>query len=351
MSNSLKFTFLFFSSFVFLLGFSFAPKAGFQLSIDGETQYGSVISAFDKSEEVASKTIIFGGDVMLARDSESKIRELGGDYLFSGIIDLLTDKIVVANFEGVVPEVHTRTPNGEMRFSVASEYLSYLSDAGFTHLSLANNHAFDFGQSGFDNTLLELSKNNFEVFGNPDLVSTSSVSYIELSDKTLAIIAINDVGGGSYLLDMVETVQEAAKNSDLQVAFIHWGDEYKLLHNERQEEVAHTLIDVGVDIVVGSHPHVVQDVELYNHSLIFYSLGNLIFDQYFSDDVKEGLLLEMLLDENTVDLVIYPVETHTRPASPALMTGEVREMFLKELAERSSASLKDQILMGKIKFK
>lgn len=96
--------------------------------------------------------------------------------------------------------------------------------------------------------------------------------------------------------DFNEIIQNAKTKSDVLIVSFHFGDEYKLIHNARQETLAHTAIDFGADMVIGHHPHVMEDIEEYKGKPIVYSLGNFIFDQYFSKDTMRGMLYSARFD-------------------------------------------------------
>ena len=92
------------------------------------------------------------------------------------------------------------------------------------------------------------------------------------------------------------------------VVYTHWGEEY-VPATDFEKRLAHNLIDGGAEIVIGSHPHVVQEHEVYNGKHIYYSLGNLIFDQYWEPAVSHGLMLEIVFDPNGVaSIKEIPVE-------------------------------------------
>ena len=95
-----------------------------------------------------------------------------------------------------------------------------------------------------------------------------------------------------------EIIQNAAKQVDYLIISFHFGKEYKNIHNERQEYLAHKAVDNGAKLVIGHHPHVAQDTEVYKNSFIAYSLGNFIFDQAFSKNTMQGMLLEVKLRRN-----------------------------------------------------
>jgi poly-gamma-glutamate synthesis protein (capsule biosynthesis protein) len=292
--------------------------------------------------------LIFTGDVMLARDVERKSVAYGASYPYTHVTDLLTGDAVIGNFEASVPEIHEPTPSMVMRFSVPPHELAALRDAGFTHVSLANNHADDYGESGYANTVHSLIAAGLVPFGKPYALATSSVSYLDTPAGVVALI-------GVYAVDVLPSGEEiaavtrmASAESDVQIAYVHWGEEYALTHNAAQEWLAHALIDHGVDMVIGHHPHVVEDVALYNGKLIVYSLGNFIFDQYFSADVKAGLVLSVAYDGASLTTTLIPVSTEDSPAAPYVLTGAAREAARNALAERSDPALKRALEAGEL---
>lgn len=299
------------------------------------------------TEEMASANIFFLGDVMLARDVEKRLSVEIPSYAFLDLGFLREATAVVGNFEAAVPEKHEPTPSMVMKFSVPAFLLEVLSEGGVTHLSLANNHALDFGEEGYRHTVNELESRGSQVFGHPVRVDRHSVSYIEAGEKTVAIVGINATYG--ELRDTWRDVfAQASDTSDLQVVFVHWGTEYELSHDQTQEKLARLFVDMGADLVIGHHPHVVQDVERYRDKLIFYSLGNFIFDQYWNDDVSEGLLLELILENNGTYINLLPIESKTTRVRPRLILGNEKREFLDELADRSSENIAEDIRRGRI---
>ena len=95
-----------------------------------------------------------------------------------------------------------------------------------------------------------------------------------------------------------EIIKNASQLVDYLVVSFHFGDEYQTTHNARQEHLAHKAADNGAKIVIGHHPHVIEDTEIYGESYIAYSLGNFIFDQKFSKNTMEGMLLEIKLNRD-----------------------------------------------------
>ncbi|NTU99490.1 CapA family protein, partial [Candidatus Falkowbacteria bacterium] len=144
-------------------------------------------------------------------------------------------------------------------------------------------------------------------------------------------------------------VSEAKKQADFVVVNIHWGVEYKHDFSKKQQTVGHALIDAGADAIIGHHPHVTQGIEVYNNKPIFYSLGNFIFDQYFSKDTQEGFAVGLFVGNGTTTAHLFPLKE--KKAIPELMKGREKEQFLFRLGEWSIGdALKKQVNSGVINF-
>jgi poly-gamma-glutamate synthesis protein (capsule biosynthesis protein) len=301
------------------------------------------------AEEIEKRSVVFVGDIMLARSVERSLLSLPRDHAFLGVKELFKDNVVVGNFEASVPAVHEPTPNFTFKFSVTPQLLPILKEAGVGYLSLANNHALDYGAAGYGNTFAELEGQEVIPFGHPSAISSSSVSYIDMGDKKVAVIGISNLFYKPTPNEWGPIVEEAKSNSDLQVVYVHWGEEYELVHSERDGEFAKELIDAGVDVIVGHHPHVVQDIWRYGDGIVFYSLGNFIFDQYWEDAVLTGLTLELsFIGEKDWQVSLVPVESKSTKLQPREMAGEVREAFLGALSARSDPALAESIRQGVI---
>lgn len=303
----------------------------------------------DMVDNNGQKGIVFIGDIMLARSVERSLLTLPKEYAFLGVKQWFKDKSVIGNFEAAIPVVHEPTPNFTFKFSVTPQLLPILSEAGIKYLSLANNHALDYGTAGYKNTFEELEKQGIIPFGQPSTISDSSVVYIKINNKKVAIIGITNLFGNPSETIWWPIFDEAIKNSDLQVVYIHWGNEYESVHSESQMKLAKQFIDAGIDIIVGHHPHVVQDVWRYGDGLVFYSLGNFIFDQYWEDAVLNGLALDLCPeDENSWQVKLVPVESKSVRLQPHEMADKEKETFLASLATHSDPALADDIKKGTI---
>ena len=107
-------------------------------------------------------------------------------------------------------------------------------------------------------------------------------------------------------------------------------------HPKQQEELAHALIEAGADAVIGNHPHVAQDIEVYEGVPIFYSLGNFVFDQYFSQDVQEGLMLTVSVVDAKLQFTLTPVTSLGTPATPREMEGQQKDDLIARILRTSS---------------
>lgn len=259
-------------------------------------------------------TLAFGGDIMLDRGVKSSVlKNFNGDYsiLFENLEILKDSDIAFANLEGPASN-QGKDQRNLYSFRMDPSVLPALKGAGFSILSVANNHAGDWGASAFIDTLARLKENEIFYMGGginsqeaeqPVIFEKYGIKigYLEFSDKGPDWMKASENLAGLLLASnprFNEIIQNASKQVDYLVVSFHFGEEYQTKHNERQEYLAHKAIDDGAKIIIGTHPHVVEDTEVYKNGFIAYSLGNLIFDQYFSKDTMQGMLLEIKLSRD-----------------------------------------------------
>ncbi len=308
-------------------------------------QYGELSSGF------SSGTLLLTGDIMLGRVVEHVIDENDFEYLFSGISPLIrSHDVVVGNFEASVPEVHTATQPLAMRFSVRTEFMKDLHTTGFDILSLANNHSSDFGISGYKHTLNECTDASLICVGNSFTVSSSSLYVTSVGDVRVGIMFIHTLFNEPSEAELEPFLKALQEKSDVQIAYIHWGEEYQHKHSSSQEAFARMLIDNGFDAIVGHHPHVVQDIEEYQGKPIFYSLGNLIFDQYFNEAVQEGYLLSITPEKEFITYSLVPYTSSITPSQPQLMTDSNGVAFVRKILS-SPFFTEDEIMARTFKVK
>jgi len=198
---------------------------------------------------------------------------------------------------------------------------------------------------GLAQTRKFLNQSDISYVGEPVGCSYDSI----LKKQGIVFLAFNKTYlhncSQSQLINAIKEAREQNKEQFLIVS-IHWGEEYKLVASEQQQELAHLFVDAGADLIIGHHPHVTQNIEIYKNKLIFYSLGNFIFDQYFSKDTQQGLAVKVELLKNKAIYYLHPILTGT--AQPFLMEKIEKTQFLEELSSRSSKNLINKVRAGKI---
>lgn len=289
-------------------------------------------------------TLLFVGDVMLGRKVEWYMDTEGFQYPFTNVVSFLQNPdLTIGNFEGVVSEIHTPTPSMTFQFSIKQEYLSYLHEVGFDVVSLANNHSLDYGTSSLAYTRDLCISTGLICVGTPKGVDLFSSTIVDVKGTKIGFLSVETINGLPEDSAVRSELTHLASTSDTQVVLVHWGNEYSRTHSSEQELLAHTLIDYGADTIIGHHPHVIQDIALYKDKPIFYSLGNFIFDQYFSDEVQEELAIEMKLGDTDIVYTLIPFTSTTTQSQPNFMTEtQKKTVFQRVLPDTTSSSTIDR---------
>ena len=253
-----------------------------------------------------SARLVFGGDVMLGRSCAEKIED--GMDPFAGIAGVLGGaSFAAANLECTISSRGDSASRYAFRAPPRSAQL--LRRAGFRAMALANNHALDFGTAALQDCAAHLSAEKVEPVGLETTTSNGQTPclFSVFDGKKIALLAISDVGPAgrceialaSDRLHLSDAIETARSHADLVVCLVHWGIENSPNVTDEQRELARWLVDHGIDVVVGSHPHCVQPLDFYHRCPIAYSLGNLVFDGAPSiASWNRGALLEVGLDEN-----------------------------------------------------
>jgi len=287
-------------------------------------------------------TLLFVGDIMLDRGVRNAINREGVDYPLGDIAELMRSvDVSVGNLEGVFtdnPSI-SLVDNSILRFTFDPVLVSMLKNYNFTGMSLANNHAMDFGRAGFDNTKSLLSGRGIFSFGSPSNDLDISARY-KLEDEELCFVGYHSL----YREDVSPVVNEINRikeTCNFVVVVVHWGEEYKDEENAAQRRQGRGFIDAGADLVIGHHPHVVQPVEIYNGKAIFYSLGNFLFDQDFSLATRQSLAVRLTLSEDSQEFHLIPLEmSRARVYYPEHEAYELRRSILvSKLPDELKASV------------
>lgn len=264
-------------------------------------------------------SVLFMGDSMLDRNVAVHAREAGAAALFAGIADYIQDADArVANLEGAIttnPSV-AQVDHTILHFTfdpvLAQAALKPLT---LTAVSLANNHAYDFGRTGYDTTQMYLKEWGITPFGHPYNARDLSAT-LTIRGKHMCLVGYHSLfdAGTAEVVDEILRLRPMCYRL---VVFPHWGEEYTPVANAQQVGAAHEFIDAGADLVVGAHPHVVQNVEVYRGRVIFYSLGNFMFDQNFSWATTHGLMVKVTFGEAQTRFNLVPVTVKDEEVSLA----------------------------------
>jgi len=269
-------------------------------------------------------TLFAVGDIMLDRGVAYYVEKAENDdfkSLFSNVADILgVADISFANLESVISD-KGRKVGSVNSFRALPQAAEALSWAGFDIVSAANNHAIDYTKEALEDSLKRLNQQGIDYVGAGfNAKEAYSARIKEIKNTKIGFLAFNVLGsdywraGENYsgiaqvsdadLEEIKKMVSEERKKVDILIISFHWGDEYRFLPNRFQEKWGRALIDSGADLIIGHHPHVIQPVEQYNNGWIAYSLGNFIFDQGFSKETMEGLLLKVKIKDKKIEEVI-----------------------------------------------
>ncbi len=284
-------------------------------------------------EEITKARLLFFGDLMLDRNVGAIIENKGLDSLLANLRteSFFSDQdIISANLEGAVTNDGDHySPNNAYDFAFKPELIAQLKEYGFNYFSLANNHTTDQGQKGLDESRQNLQALQVSFSGSGDAtIDKFSRQDLKVKNQTIALIGLSMVYNNFDKKQAQSLISQASQETDFVVVNVHWGNEYEHNFNIYQQQVGHELVDAGADIIIGHHPHVVQGLEIYKNKPIFYSLGNFIFDQYFSDATQEGLVVGLEIFEDRLNIALFPFIT--QESSPSFLKNEEASKFIEK---------------------
>jgi hypothetical protein len=304
--------------------------------------------------------ILFVGDIMVGRH----VNELmAGNFErpFKYVTSFLqAPDLTVGNLEGplvATAKIPRPVPNS-FNLTGDTRAAKTLAKVGFDVLSVSNNHAFDAGASGLASTIEAVQGAGIGVIG-ADKAGKQTPVIKEVRGLKIAFLAFADFlnipgTGVTYIRinnagDRARVAAEIAlarKSVDIVVVFWHWGPEYAIQPSSGQKQMAQVSSDAGADLVIGSHPHVAQGMELKSKggrsSIVVYSLGNALFDQYFSQEVRQGLALECYVDKNGVKSARFiPLENRKESTGYTMNVADdsVGQFAIQRAAKSTSADL------------
>lgn len=306
-----------------------------------------IFSEGEKERSDSSFTLLAFGDIMLDRYVRKTLDDKGFEHILSPVFQrfMQGNDITLANLEGSFSSFTPKPATPDMlAFTFDPKWAPLLKTAGITTLSLANNHILNYGHEGFTQTKEILKKNEISFFGSA-FNQPEEISVIHtIRGKKIGIIGYHSLFDADTTTVLTE-IKRIRNECDIVIVYPHWGAEYHHTPSSSQKETAHAFLDAGADAIIGSHPHVIQSIELHNGKLIFYSLGNFVFDQVFSEDVKTQLSVGIVFEEQKWQIFLFPLYRE-KDFSVALLNGERRKEVLQSIASWSDTALEQNILNG-----
>lgn len=253
---------------------------------------------FKPSEETK---ILFVGDMFFDRYIRQVGQRKGEDFIFSCIKNFLKDfDLVVGNLEGPItdnPSISLGTEIGSLNnyvFTFPSSTAKLLADNNIRIVNLGGNHIDNFGPKGIASTKKYLGKAGVNYFGG--IIGDESTYLANASGAKISFVSYNEFSGAAPER-IAQKISEEKADNRMVLVYAHWGDEYSEIP-EHVKDAAKLFAKSGADLIVGSHPHIILPSEYFSfaqdkEAVVYYSLGNFIFDQYWDEQVKTGLVLEV----------------------------------------------------------
>lgn len=308
----------------------------------------SLVISEDKSSPKGNVSIAVTGDVMFARNMPDVLSTGLNPFEYVENVTSKTDLLLI-NFENAATNSENAV-KGDVPLKASPKYVPLAKNNPNTIAALANNHVFDYGVEGMHDTLKYLKENGITTIGSGDNAKEAhagvteeinghkitifnymdSENFAEYSNDVMPVATDSSPGYSAYDSQIAtEQIKEAKENgSDFIIVFFHYGNEYRNSANENQVKMSHEVIDAGANIVLGSHPHVPQGMEFYNGSMIFYSLGNFIFDQS-NTATHEAYFVQIDLNGEKVDCTVYPI--NIKGYLPHFMSADDGKALLERL--------------------
>lgn len=263
---------------------------------------------------------------------------------FKAVKDILqAADLAIANFEGTTAGNGVYAYQGYPLFNAPDEVLDAIKDAGFDILSTVNNHSLDTRKAGVIRTVQEINKRGMDTIGTyvekPETrvlikdvkgIKIAFLAYTEMVNGLESTMSPADLDAMINIINETKILEDIAyaksENADIIIACLHWGDEYARIQAARQEALADMMFAEGVDIILGSHPHVIQPAQRLEYDgktkFVAYSMGNFLSNQRVETLVPYGMTEEV--SKYTEDGVIVDINIEKN--------GETGEVSIKDIS-------------------
>ncbi len=297
-----------------------------------------------RAEEIIINAV---GDIMLAGKWAKALRSRGYEHSFDGVrSELAKGDINLANLESPIATGGSEFSNKQFRFRAEPAIAKAIRSAGFNLVTLANNHSMDFGAEALAETQQHLDSAGITWIGaGVNLDEARKMALYTIKGKKIAFLGYSltqplEFFAGKarpgttpgYEKLVTADVASARRQADYVIVSFHWGREASGAVQAYQRNAAHNAIDAGADAVIGHHPHVLQGIERYKNSIIFYSLGNFTFASK-SKTADVSVLVRLRLDGKQRTAEILPLDVlHQRVGfQPRLLSGNRAEEVIEKL--------------------
>jgi poly-gamma-glutamate capsule biosynthesis protein CapA/YwtB (metallophosphatase superfamily) len=293
-------------------------------------------------------TIAAVGDIMLGHRAEPYINREGPGYPFVNVMPVLRQaQLVIGNLESPVSTRGAAVENKKFTLRAGPVAVEALKAAGIRVVTLANNHTMDFGPLALQDTLAILGENDILYTGaGMDLADARAPAFMKVGSVTIAFLAYSltfplefyasagRAGTAPGYDEYVKAdIQKARPRADIVVVSFHWGAELMDAAKDYQKVLGHKAIDWGADLVIGHHPHILQELEVYRGRLIAYSLGNFVFGSE-SDKTNTSIILLCTFKEKSlvrIEAIPLDVNNYRVAYQPRVLAGKKAESLLGEI--------------------
>jgi poly-gamma-glutamate synthesis protein (capsule biosynthesis protein) len=321
-----------------------------QLTQEETQQAKEVLETQTQEPEIQTVTVTAVGDCTLGvtqtHGYEGSFHEYydknGEDYFFDNVREIFEqDDFTLVNLECVLSNSTDRVDK-VWNLQGKPEYVGIMTGSSVEGCSLGNNHTYDYGQSGLDDTRNVLDSAGI-IYGFNDHVATYETDSGIVIGIVSASLLSEDETHENYIRDGIQKLRE--QGADLVLASCHWGIETEHYPTAYQEKMAHQIIDWGADAVIGAHPHVLQGMEVYKDRVICYSLGNFCFGGNRNPKVKDTAIFQQTFTfvdgvlENEINADIIPCRissiSERNDFQPTVAEGEQKQTIIDEMNEYS----------------
>lgn len=275
------------------------------------------VKIIENKEKNNYMTLSFVGDVSLADNwyimpkYDERKKGIHG-ILSESIVDIMTkSNVMVANSEFTVSDRGEKMPGKYYTFRGSPKRLPIYNEMGVDLVTLANNHVYDFGEIAFNDMINSLNEYKIPYIGAGKtkeeakrpyyfIVNGYKIAFVNATraEKLILTPEATTTSGGVFRCydptEFIEVIKNAKKESDYVIALIHWGREDSHELEEVQKETSKVYINAGADVIVGSHAHVLQEIEFYEEKPIIYNLGDFIFN----NETKDTGIFQIRLNNN-----------------------------------------------------